>query len=190
MAKDPLRYKGDETKLRGGGVYVRAEGITQDDVVLAVKRFWASTKAAEEEPGDAGISGADFKRHGLLGVAILPAAPDADGSDWIGVYDTAPYSHEEWLDDLCRALNAYLAVPVFSFYIGPKTRLASHGESGYAGLARKPTRTWDKTLRAVDRFPYPFFAPADPVEGVVWLRFRIASDVLLRKLEFEKEFWR
>lgn len=189
MAKGPLRYKGDETQIRRGGAYVRAEGkVTQDDVVAAVKRFWSSVDA-HEEPGGAGVSSADFKAKSLLGVAVLPAGPDADDVDWIGVYDTAVYAQDNWLEELGQALHAYLAVPVFSYYLGPKARLVSYGESRYAGLAKKSTGSWEKTLREADRFPYPFFDPSDPIAGVVWLRFRVAIDVLNRKLEFEKGFW-
>ena len=117
MAK-ALRYVGDATKIRLGGVYVRADGVDQ----------------------------------GRLGVVVLPVALDIDGAAWVGVYDSA-HDAQGWLNDLATALHAYLAVPPFAFYPGRKTRLVSHGESRYVGVARKSTSTWEKTLHAVGGGP-------------------------------------
>jgi len=190
--KNPLHYQGDVAKLRCHGVYVQANGITQDDVVLAVKRFLASTMGAEEEPGGAGVDSADLKKRDLIGIAVLPPAPDVDGTDWIGIYDSRRLS--SWDEELRQALNAYLSVPTFSFDILPENRFTSIGEScysygdGFTGIARKSTNTREKTLYEADRFPYPFFTPTDPVEGIVWLRFRLDGEILGWMLEL-KEFW-
>ncbi|HPH64172.1 MAG TPA: hypothetical protein PLF40_00430 [Kofleriaceae bacterium] len=187
-----LRFGGDVSKLRMGGVYVQT--ANRDEVIAGLTRFW-STLHGELQPGEPGVSD-DVKSTGEIGYAVLPPglaiALDVEGTSepWVGVYDSARYAQEAWLEELRQALHLYTGKPTFSFYVYPVK--LSAGTATFSGKTFKPCKTWRKTVEVADRFPYPFagYAGKPPVEDTIWLRAKVDFPQVLRRLEFEPGFWK
>lgn len=158
-------WRENPDSIRCAAVYVAAdaeEGVSQSAVSEAVSRFWQTKGATIATDVDAqAVTGADFKAKSHLATVVLPASRDDTGRSWFGVFDSAPYSSGEWVDDLGVFLHHELGVTVAWFSIGPKTRLVSHGSAGARGLDEKMPQRWQGVFVRFARMPAPFFRFSD-----------------------------
>jgi hypothetical protein len=156
-----------------GGIHVAAKaGIDQLAIAEFIRAHWVALGARLCERDPLVFRPLALDRTGDLGFAVTPAAADADGRVWIGIYDSERYRADPVL---AQELAEHFATDVWSFEISDSVDEA-HGI--LYGAETREVHQYSEVIERVERLPFGglYFnqlqgAPKEQRAGFVLLAF-------------------
>src|SRR5689334_23313310 len=98
-----------------GGIYVRADRITQQDVVDTIRDYWLKLGARPSSRDPLDFRPLSLAKTGELAFAIAPPLPEWGGGalKWIAIYDSERYCDSA----LARCLSTHCETDVWEFTV-------------------------------------------------------------------------
>jgi hypothetical protein len=158
-----------------GGIYVRADRITQQDVVDIIRDYWLKLGARPSSRDPLDFRPLSLAKTGELAFAIAPPLPELGGGalKWIAVYDSERYHCDSAL--ACR-LSMHFETDVWSFTVVEAVNDASAKRHG---KQEELLRDIGSVMSAIAPLPHAFLyfnklreeLPAAQLQTFQWLAF-------------------
>lgn len=135
-----------------GGIYVRADRITQQDVVDTIRDYWLKHGASPSSRDPLDFRPLSLAKTGELAFAIAPPLPELrEGSlKWIAIYDSERYHCDS---ALARCLSTHFETDVWSFTV---VEAVDDASAKRHGKQEEILRGVDSVLNAIAPLPHAF----------------------------------